>query len=162
VDWVEEPFQREHPDRPATVAAASTRHQSHNVGGHDLPALAGSAEPGRLDHRIPEIVVVLATNLAAAEAHSETNRVIVSPVVLLDALLHRHRTPEGGGGRTENHHQPVSKILDLGPTSLGKGLAKDRNVSSADVVSNVGWQVLGQLRRAHDVRKQDRRALRRH
>ena len=131
----------------------------HDVGGQDLPALAGGTEPGRLDHRVPEVVVVLSGYFPTAEAHAQAHRVLTVPIVPFDALLHGHPTGQGGGGRPEDHHEAVAQVLDLGTAGLGDGLTQDREVSPADLVGDIGRQPLRQLRRAHHVGEQDRCAL---
>ena len=80
-------------------------------------------------------------------------------VVPFHALLHRHGTGQRGRRRGEHHHEPVTQVLDLGATRFGDGLAQDREVPPADLVCGLGRQALRQLRRAHHVGEQDRRAL---
>jgi arginase family enzyme len=104
----------------------------------DLPALAGGTQPGRFDDRVPEVVVVLSGDLATTQAHSQAHRVFPVAVVPFDALLHGHATGESSRGRREDHHEPVTQVLHLGATDLGNGLAQDREVPTADLVSSIG------------------------
>ena len=52
-------LQLELAERPTLVPAAPTGHGPHDIGRQDLPALAPGTQPGRLDDRVPEVVVVL-------------------------------------------------------------------------------------------------------
>ncbi len=69
---------------------------------------------------------------------------------------------QGGRGRGEHHHEPVTEVLHLGATGFGDRLAQDREVIPADLVGRLGRQALRQLRRAHHVGEQDRHVLGRH
>ena len=89
----------------------------------------------------------------------QAHRVLPAPVVPFDALLHGHRAGQGGRGRGEDHHQPVTEVLHLGASRLGDGLAQDREVPPADLFGGLGRQALRQLRRAHHVGEQDRHVL---
>ena len=71
-------LQRQRPDRAACVAAAPTGHGPHHVRGEDLAALARRAQPGRLDHRVAEVVVVLAGDLAAAQPDPQADRLLAA------------------------------------------------------------------------------------
>ena len=54
---------------------------------------------------------------------------------------------------------PSPRFFTSVPPGLGDGLAQDREVPPADLVGGLGRQALRQLRRAHQVGEQDRRAL---
>ena len=107
--------------------------------------LSQGAESGRLDHRIPEVVIVLPGDLAAAQPDPQADRFLAATVVPFDALLHGHRAGQGGRGRGEDHHEPVAQVLDLGAAGLGDGLAEDREVAPADLVGRV-WGRRGTAR----------------
>ena len=53
------PFRVQLSEGAALVTVAASSHGRHHVGGQDLPALADRTQPGRLDDRVPEVVVVL-------------------------------------------------------------------------------------------------------
>ena len=114
---------------------------------------------GRLDDRVPEVVVVLLADLAPAQSDPQAHRVLTVPVVPFDALLHGHRARQGGRRRAEHHHEPVTEVLHLGATRFGDRLAQDREVTTADLVGGLGRQALRQLGRAHHVGEQDRDVL---
>lgn len=80
----------------AFVAVASSSRQPCQFGGQDLPALAEVTESGRLDDRVPEVVVVVPGDLAGAHSHPQAHRVLVATVVLVDTLLHRHPARQRG------------------------------------------------------------------
>ena len=86
----------------------------------------------------------------------------VATVVLVDTLLHGHPAGQRGRSRAEDHHQPVTQVLDLGAAGLGDGLTEDREVTPADLVGRILGQSLGQLGRAHHVREQHGHVLGRH
>ena len=75
--------------------------------------LAAGTEPGRLDDRVPEVVAVLPGDLAplSPPAAPPSAR---GAVVLFDALLHGDPAGQGGRGRGEDHHEPVTQVLHLG------------------------------------------------
>jgi len=78
------------------VAVAATGHGPHDVGSQNLPAFASRTEPGRLDDRISEVVVVLPGHFPTAETNPQGHRAFPIPVVPLDALLHGHGTGQRG------------------------------------------------------------------
>src|SRR3984885_16117295 len=119
------------------MAAAPRRHP-HNVGGQDLSALACGTESGRLNDRIPEVIVAFLRDLASAQPDSKADLVLAAPIVSFDALLHPHRTSQCRRGRAEDHHEPVAKVLHFGPTCLGNGLAENREVTPTHLVANLG------------------------
>ena len=92
------PFNASWPDRDALVTAAPTRHQPHHVRRQDLAALTRRAQPSGLDHRVAEVVVVLAGDLAAAQARpaspTECSRARLSrsmPCCIADRARQRRR-----------------------------------------------------------------------
>ena len=50
------------------VTTASAGHGPHHIGSQDLPTLAEGTEPGRLDHRVTEVVGILAGDLSPTES----------------------------------------------------------------------------------------------
>ena len=159
LDGVGQSFQDESSDRAAFVTAAPTGHSPHHVGRQNLPALAGGTESSRLDDRVAEVVAVLSTDFASAQPDPKAHRVLPATVVPFDALLHDHPARQGGRGRGEHHHEPITQILHLGATCFGDRLAQDREMISANLVGRFGRQALRQLRRAHHVGEQDRHVL---
>jgi hypothetical protein len=61
-----------------------------------VSAFTPGAETGSLDHRVAEVVAVIATYLTDAEADPEADPMLLSSVVQLHALLHGHRAGQGG------------------------------------------------------------------
>ena len=104
------------------MTASPTGHGPHHVGSQNLPALALGAEPGCLDDRVPEVVLVLSAHLAAAQPYAQTDRVLPTTVVALHPLLHSHPAGQGSRRGGEGHHQAISQVLHLGTTCLGDGL----------------------------------------
>ena len=92
LDRVGQALEGQLPERPALVAVAPTGHGPDHVGRQDLAALARRTEPGRLDDRVPEVVVVLPADLAPAQPDPQAHRVLTAAVVPFDALLHGHGT----------------------------------------------------------------------
>ena len=162
LDRIGQALQRELPERAALVTAAPAGHQPHDVGRQDLPALAAGTEPGRLDDRVAEVVVVLATDLAAAQPDPQTDRLLAAPVVAFDALLHRHRARQRRRRRREHDHEPVTQVLHLGAARLGDRLTQDREMPAAQLVRGVGRQARRQRGRTHHVGEQHRHVLGRH
>ena len=159
LDGIGQAFQGQLPEGPVFMTTAPSGGQSHPHRRQDLSALAYGTQACCFNDRVPEAIVVLSGHFPTAEAHPQAHGVFSIPVVPFDALLHGHRTGQGGGRRSEHHHEPVSEVLHLGATGLGDRLAQDREVPSADLFSGVGRQSLRQLRRAHHVGEQDRCAL---
>jgi hypothetical protein len=122
LDGAGKTLQSQLPERPALMTATPTRHQPDHLARQDLTAFALRAQPGRLDHRVPEVVVVLPADLPPAQADPQTHRVPEATVVSFDALLHGHRARQRRRGQTEDHHQPVPEALHLdSPLRRGPG-----------------------------------------
>jgi hypothetical protein len=103
------------------VTATPAGHQPDDISRQDLAALAECAQPRGLDHRVAEIVVVLSGYFARTQADAQSNRLYALAVVTLDALLHDHRARQGVRCRGEDRHQPIAKVLDLGPIRFREG-----------------------------------------
>jgi len=159
LDGVGQSFQGQAPVCFELVTGTTPGRESHPLRRQDLPALAGGTEPGRFNHRVPEVVVVLSTDFTAAQSDPQAHRLLTAPVGAFDALLHGHATRQGSRGRAENHHESVTQVLYLGAPGFGDGLAQDGEVSPADIVGGVGRQALRQFRRAHHVCEQDGHVL---
>lgn len=67
LDRIRQALQHQRPDRDAFMSATPTRHQPHHIRRPDLAAFTHCAESSGLDHRITEIVAVLAGDLADAQ-----------------------------------------------------------------------------------------------
>ena len=155
-------LQGELPERTAFVTAAATSRQPHDVRRQDLPALTAGAQPGRLDDRVAEVVVVLSTDLAPAQPDPQTHRVLTPPVVAFDALLHGHRARQRRRRGAEHDHEPVTQVLHLGAARLGDRLTQDREMPATQLVRGVGRQARRQRGRTHHVGEQHRHVLGRH
>ena len=81
LDGIGQALQVRGPSERHWWSVAPAGHQPHHVGGQDLAALAGGAEPGRLDDRVAEVVVVLSADLAAAQPDPQAHRVVTAAVV---------------------------------------------------------------------------------
>ena len=138
LDRVGQSLQGQFPERAALVTIAPTGHRPHHVGGQDLPALAGGTQPGRLDDRVPEVVVVLSGDLPAAQAHPQTHRVLPVAVVPFDALLHGHGAARAAEAEPKTTMSPSPRFFTSVPPGLGDGLAQDREVLPADLVGGLG------------------------
>ena len=118
------------------MTAATTGHGPHHVGRQNLPALALGAESGRLDDRVPEVVLVLFADLAAAQPYSQTDRVLPTTVVALQPLLHSDSAGQGSRGRGERHHQAISRFFTSVPPASAMAWRRTekcpRRTSSAD------------------------------
>ena len=156
------PFNVSWPERTALVTAAPARHRAHHVRGEDLTTLTRRAEPGRLDHRVAEVVVVLARDFTDAQPDPQTDRLLAGAVVSFDALLHPNRARQRGRRRGEHDHEPVTQVLHLGAARLGDRLPQDREVPAAQLVGRVRRQARRQRGRTHHVGEQDRHVLGRH
>ena len=69
---------------------------------------------------------------AVYRAHTDpqTHRQLAPTAVLLDALLHRHRTRQRCRRSTKHDHQPVAQILHLDSTRLRSRLTQNREVAA--------------------------------
>src|ERR671914_242150 len=106
----------------------ATRHPADYLGGEDLTARGGIAQPARDDHRGPVEVVPLRQGLARVEAHAEhelSGR--------RRGALHVYGAAHRGDGAREGDHQSVAGRLDLAaavlvdrPAQRGEVLAAHR------------------------------------
>ena len=134
-------LQGEFAERMTFVPAAAASSQSHDVCSQHLPALTAGAEPGRFDDRVAEVVVVLVTDLAPAQPDPQAHRVLTTPVVAFDALLHRHRARQRSRRGAEHDHEPVTEILHVSAARLGDRLTQDRKMPATQFVRGVRRQI---------------------
>ena len=112
------------------MRAASPGHRRHGLGDQNLASLAQGAQILRcLDNRVAEVVVVLDGGLATAHRHPKAERArLERSVVLLDGLLHGHRSGDRCGRATEDGHEAVAEVLHLRALGGRQRLAQQREV----------------------------------
>src|SRR5205823_4245802 len=123
---------------------------------YDLSAAGLGTKPRRLDNRLTEIVAALDCRLAEADTDTHAELLLCAAVARLDGLLYLDRARQGPGGALEYGHQAVAERLYLPSCGAVKRLAQQPEVRCTQFLRCIGAEPVGDRRRAHHVRHQDR------
>ena len=152
-DRVGQALQLELAERGEAVEGPSSSIRPHEVGHQDLPRLRLGTQARCFDDGVTEVVVGFPCGLPGAYPYPDAENAPGARVVVIDSLLHGHRTLEGVRSRLEHHHEAVAQVLDLGAPRGGDRLAEHREVPATYFVGRIGREGGGQRRRAHQVRE---------
>jgi hypothetical protein len=110
------------------------RHPPDDLRGQDLPALGGGAEPGRLDDRSAEAVVILEDDVTGADPDANAQRRAAGPVVALDGLLDGYRRRHRIRRPAERGHEAVAQVLHHGSGAPFDGAGHQGIVLTAELL----------------------------
>ena len=150
-----QPFQLHRTEGLEAVTTPGASERSGQLGDEDLAAFGPGAQPGRLDHRTAKIIGFLVGRLAHGHADPHRQRVPHPAVLALNRLLHGHGARNGVAGRPESDHQPVSKVLHLGPRVLPDPFPEGGEVRLTQLLRSLRPQTGGHLRRPDQVGEED-------
>ena len=122
----ENPFKATGPQWPEAESAPRPDERPHQLGGEDLAALGGFAQPFGDDHRRTEIVALISDRLADVQAHPDLEPVVdLARVVPVDRLLDPYRAarrprPRSGtrpSARRRDSSPPARRALPRRPAA---------------------------------------------
>ena len=121
-----------------------------DVGDEDLAALGLGGDTGGEIDRAAEVAVVLGDDVTGVDAHAHADRMLGERT--LDRAGAQHRLARAG----EGEHERVALLLDLGAVMALEQVADERVVVAEEQACPLLTQTLQHLRRALDVREDDR------
>ena len=117
--------------------------------------MCGGAEARRLENRVAEVVAFVGCDLTAAQADAQAESTARRLVVAIDALLHGDCARQASRRGREDHHEPVSSVLDLAPRRFPRSARRSEEKCSRRTVSAAsGRQRSGELCRPNQVREE--------
>ncbi len=151
-----EAFELHRSQRGQLVTVATTRQDAYDVGDQDLAALGTGTQSGGLDYWGAEAVAVIPRDVARADPDAHGRSAVAVPVGDGDRLLHCDRGRDRARRASERGDDAVAHSLDDFSTVLQDEFGQQPIVSAAETVGRVLADRHPQLRRADQVRDQDR------
>ena len=151
-----EAFERHRSQRGQLVSVATSRQDSHHVGHQDLAALGTGTQSAGLDYWSAEAVAVIPRDVARADPDADSCSAVAAPVRDGDRLLHRDRRRDRASRASERGDDAVTHPLDDRPTVPQDEIGQQPIVSAAEMIGPVLAHRHPQLRRADQIRNQDR------
>ena len=124
-------------------------------GNDQLPAVGRTCDPSRTVHVHPHIIRSDEDGVSCVKTHSNANGAARRPGVGGEALLRRDRGSECSRSAGEGDEKRIAFSAHFGPAGRGNCLPNDQLVLLPDGGVTIA-QVPEQLRRALDVREQER------
>jgi hypothetical protein len=131
--------------------------QPHDIGDEDACRWRGGTQPLRLDHRRAGVVLARPGEVTSGDSDAQVEPDRAAAGLPVDRPLQLHRAGHGGAGRREGRHHAVAERLLGAGAVRGEDVAQAAVVLAADEVRVTVAEPRAHLRRARQLREQDRR-----